>query len=88
MLIATDVAARGIDIPNVELIVQLEPPKDIEFYIHRSGRTARAGKNGTCVTLYDNSTKYLLEKIVDVTKISLNYEDAIENGFDGDKDRY
>ena len=43
VLVATDVAARGLDIPNVELIIQLEPPKEYETYIHRSGRTGRAG---------------------------------------------
>lgn len=44
ILIATDVAARGIDIPDVELIIQLSPPENPEPYIHRSGRTGRAGK--------------------------------------------
>lgn len=52
VLVATDVAARGLDIPNVDLVVQLEPPKEVESYIHRSGRTARAGKSGTCITFY------------------------------------
>ena len=52
ILVATDVASRGLDIPDVDLIVQCEPPKDVETYIHRSGRTARAGKGGTVVTFY------------------------------------
>jgi ATP-dependent RNA helicase DDX21 len=52
VLVATDVASRGLDIPNVDLVVQLEPPKETETYIHRSGRTARAGKEGMCITFY------------------------------------
>ena len=44
ILIATDVAARGLDIPHVELVVQLSPPQNPEPYIHRSGRTGRAGR--------------------------------------------
>lgn len=60
VLVATDVASRGLDIPNVDLVVQLEPPKDVETYIHRAGRTARAGKEGTCITLYNNKTAYMI----------------------------
>jgi ATP-dependent RNA helicase DDX21 len=43
VLVATDVAARGLDIACVELVIQMDPPKDYETYIHRSGRTGRAG---------------------------------------------
>ena len=53
VLVATDVASRGLDIPNVELIVQLEPPSEIETYIHRSGRTARVNNEGTCITFFN-----------------------------------
>ncbi|KAH6770831.1 DEAD box RNA helicase [Perilla frutescens var. hirtella] len=52
-LVATNVAARGLDIDDVQLIIQCEPPRDVEAYIHRSGRTGRAGKNGVAVMLYD-----------------------------------
>lgn len=52
VLVATDVAARGLDVPNVDLVIQVEPPKDTESYIHRAGRTARAGRGGTCITFY------------------------------------
>ena len=52
IIIATDVASRGLDIPNVDLVIQLEPPKEVETYIHRSGRTARAGADGKCITFY------------------------------------
>ena len=61
ILVATDVASRGIDIPNVDLVVQIEPPKETETYIHRSGRTARAGASGTCITFYTPKTKMLIE---------------------------
>lgn len=52
VLITTDVAARGLDIPEVDLVIQLEPPKDVDSYIHRSGRTGRAGRSGACVCFY------------------------------------
>lgn len=63
MLLATDVASRGLDIPDVELIVMLDPPQDPEVYIHRSGRTARAGKRGKCITFYSRKTQHLIEQI-------------------------
>ncbi|KAB2596587.1 DEAD-box ATP-dependent RNA helicase 7-like [Pyrus ussuriensis x Pyrus communis] len=49
----TNVAARGLDINDVQLIIQCEPPRDVEDYIHRSGRTGRAGNSGVAVMLYD-----------------------------------
>lgn len=51
VLVATDVAARGIDISDVALVVQTEPPEDPKSFLHRSGRTARAGEEGDVVTL-------------------------------------
>lgn len=51
VLVATDVAARGIDIDDVSLVVHYEPPIDVKAYLHRSGRTARAGRDGWAVTL-------------------------------------
>ena len=50
VLVATDVAARGLDINNIVLVIQAEPPRDPETYIHRSGRTGRAGARGVSVT--------------------------------------
>lgn len=49
ILIATDVAARGLDIPNVEHVIHYQVPRTSENYVHRSGRTARANKNGITV---------------------------------------
>jgi superfamily II DNA/RNA helicase len=53
VLVATDVAARGIDIDDIGAVVHYEPPKDAKDYLHRSGRTARAGRDGWAVTLVE-----------------------------------
>lgn len=53
VLVATDVAARGIDIQDVDLVVQFDPPRDVDTYVHRSGRTGRAGNKGVSVLLFD-----------------------------------
>lgn len=71
VLVATDVASRGLDIPNVELVIQLEPPKDTESYIHRSGRTARAGRSGTCITFYNRKNEEFLLRIEDHAGIKM-----------------
>ena len=63
VLVATDVASRGLDIPNVDLVIQIEPPKETETYIHRSGRTARAGASGICITFYTLKQKSLITLI-------------------------
>ena len=51
VLVATDVAARGIHVDNIGLVVHVDPPADHKDYLHRAGRTARAGESGTVVTL-------------------------------------
>ncbi|VDP64024.1 unnamed protein product [Schistosoma curassoni] len=51
-LLTTNVAARGLDVPNVDLVIQCHPPRDIEDYIHRSGRTGRADRSGTSICFY------------------------------------
>ena len=53
MLIATDVAARGIDIDDIGAVIHFDPPKDGKDYLHRSGRTARAGRDGWAITLVE-----------------------------------
>ncbi|CAF4102551.1 unnamed protein product, partial [Rotaria sordida] len=60
LLITTDVVARGLDIPEVDLVIVTAPPKDVESYIHRSGCTGRAGAQGKCICLYkSNQTRDL-----------------------------
>ncbi|MFD0539000.1 helicase-related protein [Actinomadura luteofluorescens] len=51
VLVATDVAARGIHVDDVSLVMHVDPPADHKDYMHRAGRTARAGERGTVVTL-------------------------------------
>ena len=63
VLVATDVAARGLDIDDVDVVVHYDPPEDHKAYLHRSGRTARAGGSGVAVTLV------LWDQMVDVERI-------------------
>lgn len=62
-LVATNLASRGLDFPQVDLIVQLSPPLEIDTYIHRSGRTGRAGKSGKCITFYLQRQQDAIERI-------------------------
>ena len=55
VLVATDVAARGIDIQDVDLVVQFDPPRDVDTYVHRSGRTGRAGNKGVSVLMFQRN---------------------------------
>ncbi|MFW6303244.1 MAG: helicase-related protein, partial [Candidatus Sumerlaeota bacterium] len=62
-LVATDVAARGIDIPELSHVIQYEPPEDPEAYIHRAGRTGRAGAAGEAITLVSGFERIELQRI-------------------------
>lgn len=70
-LVATDVAARGIDIPALSHVFLYEPPEDRESYIHRAGRTGRAGAAGTVISLVDVMQRMELERIAKFYKLSL-----------------
>ncbi|CAG8670562.1 2780_t:CDS:2, partial [Ambispora leptoticha] len=71
-IICTDVLARGIDIPQVDLVINCEPPKDVETYVHRSGRTGRAGRPGTAVTFFKSQEEYLINNIQRKTRIQFS----------------
>ncbi|MDP3185781.1 MAG: DEAD/DEAH box helicase [Anaerolineales bacterium] len=62
-LVATDVAARGLDIPELSHVFQYETPEDTEGYIHRAGRTGRAGASGVAISLTNNAEKFALQRI-------------------------
>ena len=62
-LVATDVAARGIDLPELSHVIQYEPPEDPEAYIHRAGRTGRAGGSGTAISLVTGIERTALLRI-------------------------
>lgn len=63
ILVATDVAARGLDIENVEVVFNFDIPQDVEYYVHRIGRTARAGKEGKAYSFVTKKDFYRLKDI-------------------------
>ena len=72
-LVATDVAARGIDIPELSHVFMMEPPEDPESYVHRAGRTGRAGASGTAITMVDVIQKMELERIA--ARFNITFEE-------------
>lgn len=62
-IVATDLASRGIDIKGASHVINIELPKEVEFYIHRVGRTARAGMEGTAISFYKEEDIPLIEKL-------------------------
>lgn len=68
ILVATDVAARGIDVDEVDMVVNYDMPQDDEYYVHRIGRTARAGREGTAISFVSGKEYYKLRDIQKYTK--------------------
>ena len=73
ILIATDVAARGLDIPDVSHVINFDAPESPETYVHRIGRTGRAGKGGNAITLVTRREIRLLNQIERVTKAKIQF---------------
>ncbi|UFU14713.1 DEAD/DEAH box helicase [Curtobacterium sp. C1] len=76
VLVATDVAARGIHVDDVSLVVQADAPDDYKAYLHRSGRTGRAGKEGTVVTLVPRGRRRKIEGILENAEIEADLVEA------------
>ncbi len=68
LLVATDVAARGLDIPSVSHVINYDLPSSAEVYVHRIGRTGRAGREGAAITILDPREERLLRSIEQLTK--------------------
>ena len=81
VLVATDIAARGLHIDDVDLVVQADAPIDFKIYLHRSGRTGRAGKAGQVVVLVPRARQQRLRDLLDEAGVSPSFFGDIEPGF-------
>jgi superfamily II DNA/RNA helicase len=79
VLVATDVAARGIHVDDVDLVVQFDPPNDHKDYLHRSGRTARAGASGMVIALVERGQLRELRRLHDAAGVTAA-SDEVEAG--------
>jgi superfamily II DNA/RNA helicase len=73
VLVATDVAARGIHVDDIDLVIQADAPDEYKTYLHRSGRTGRAGKQGTVVTLIPKQRQRRMNELLDRAEIEADF---------------
>ncbi|WP_248243388.1 DEAD/DEAH box helicase [Microbacterium kunmingense] len=76
VLVATDVAARGIHVDDIDLVVQADAPDEYKTYLHRSGRTGRAGRAGTVVTLVTRQRRRRMTELLSRAEIDAPFDDA------------
>lgn len=76
VLVATDVAARGIHVDDIDLVVQADAPDEYKTYLHRAGRTGRAGRSGRVVTLITRHRRRRMEDLLDRAEIEAPFESA------------
>ncbi|HKU30080.1 MAG TPA: DEAD/DEAH box helicase [Arthrobacter sp.] len=79
VLVATDVAARGVHVDDVELVIHVDPPTEHKAYLHRSGRTARAGSDGTVVTLTLPDQQSDVKKLMKAAGVDVTFERVTAN---------
>jgi superfamily II DNA/RNA helicase len=77
VLVATDVAARGIHVDDIDLVIQADAPDEYKTYLHRSGRTGRAGKQGTVVTLITRNRQRRMAELLDRAEIEAEFEQVV-----------
>jgi len=76
ILIATDVAARGLDIDDISYVINYDVPDDVDTYVHRIGRTGRAGKEGTAISFVTSNEEYAIREIVAYTGMDIALRDV------------
>ncbi|MPS76256.1 MAG: DEAD/DEAH box helicase, partial [Microbacterium sp.] len=76
VLVATDVAARGIHVDDIDLVVQADAPDEYKTYLHRSGRTGRAGRSGRVVTLITRQRQRRMNELLERAEIEAPFENA------------
>jgi superfamily II DNA/RNA helicase len=76
VLVATDVAARGIHVDDIDLVVQADPPDEYKTYLHRSGRTGRAGREGTVVTLTTRQRRRRMTEMLERAEIDAPFTEV------------
>ncbi len=72
-LVSTEVAARGIDVPDIELVIHVDPPRDADAYVHRSGRTGRAGRPGRSVMLVPPAARSRIARLLGAARIEAEW---------------
>ncbi|MGH2597051.1 MAG: helicase-related protein, partial [Actinomycetota bacterium] len=75
-LVATDVAARGLDVDGITHVINFDPPEDEKAYVHRVGRTARAGRGGTGITFVTPEKRSDVGKIAKVLELHVEFGEA------------
>ena len=78
ILIATDVAARGLDIDDITYVINYDMPEDVDTYVHRIGRTGRAGKEGTAVSFVTSEEQHLVKEFELRTDMQIEKRDVPE----------
>jgi len=74
VLVSTDVAARGIDVPDIAMVVHMTPPQDPDDYTHRSGRTGRAGRQGRSVLLVPPRAQHFVRRLLGAAKVEASWQ--------------